>query len=240
LPRPDDKERRKSAPRKPATRAASPSVRGILPDYIGPDDLSRLNEALQLLFGELREAAELYRSAENGGRDGARRAVGAVAKFLTSFQAVKEEKLQAPLLLLVNALIALDNNLVEPMVKPRSRRGRAPATLARQTVKAAAAYVVRRFQDFGCNRTAACQDVAKQLRELRIKPDRGSGQITARTVREWCDAINADIGRSDFAGWMFDRFIANSPYMAPRKEARQVLFDWLGYCVRQFRASETI
>jgi hypothetical protein len=243
LPRQNHKKRRKVDPLKPATNVASPFIFGCLPDHIQPHELAHLNEGLQWLLGELREASELYRKSLNGGRDGAFHAVKAVTAFLMLFDRVNTERLQAPLALLANALKALDSNMVEPMMRPLPSSGRAPASDARRSMKGVAAYVVRRLQDIGIDRAAACKDVATQLVACDVKPDRGSGKITGRTVREWCNANGADVGRRGDLAQTFDILLAdpqNNEFDAlPSKEARRLLLDRLVKIARQTRANET-
>lgn len=226
-------DRRKAVARKPR------SVLGSLPDRIGPDQLAHLNEALHWLFGELRDAAEHHRSGDNGGRDGAFHAIKAVTAFLMLFRSVNKKGLQAPLALLANALTALDHNTVEPMMKPVPRPGRAPASSGRQSLKGVAAYVVRQLQDVGIDRTTACKDVAAQLVACDVRPDRGSGKITHRTIREWCDAISADVGRRGDDRQTFDGMLAGNKRL-PRKKARQLLLARLASIARQTRAREMI
>jgi hypothetical protein len=244
LPRQNNKKRPKVDPLKPATNVASPSVLGGFPDHILPHDLAHLNEGLRWLLCELREATELHRSSVHGGRAGALHAVKTMTAFLMLFDTVNKEGLQAPLALLADALKSLDSNMVEPMMKPLPHSGRAPASDARRSMKGVAAYVVRRLQDFGIDRATACKDVATQLAACDVKPDRGSGKMTARTIREWCDAGDADVGRrGDLAqtidGLLADPQINNELDALTPKEARRRLLDRLASVARRTRANET-
>jgi hypothetical protein len=237
------KRRRKTARLRITTTGAGSSVLGILPDNIGSDELTYLNEGIHFLFHELREAAELHRSGINGGRDGVSHAVRTVTAFLMLFRTVNNEGLQAPLALLADALEALNSNLIEPMMKPVTRSGRAPASAGRQSMKGVVAYVVRRLQDIGINRELACRDAAAQLLACGVGPDRGSGKITARTVREWCDATGADVGRRSHAAQTFDGLFADLQNMEidallPNK-ARRLLLDRLANVARRMRANDT-
>jgi hypothetical protein len=105
-------------------------------------------------------------------------------------------------------------------------------------VKAAAVFVVRRFQDFGMERPAACATVAKHLEALGVKSERGPGHVTQRTVREWCEAINADVGRHSFTSVMYHKLMTTSPYreLPPSSEAKQLLLTWLEFCSKRFQA----
>jgi hypothetical protein len=215
--------------------AASPSVFGALLQPLRPKNLVQLNEGLRFLFNELREATHLYRDGAKGGRDGAVRALNSVSAFLMLFRAVDSKGLQAPLAGLANALMALDNNMVEPMLRPISRRGRSPASDARQSMKGLAAYVVRQLQSRGTNRMAAYRSVAVQLAKSGVRPDRGSGKVTSRTVREWCDAISADISRSGKAAQTFDIAIQGDDSKVSPKQ----LLKKLAHVARQTRAHDT-
>jgi hypothetical protein len=51
----------------------------------------------------------------------------------------------------------------------------------------------------------AYRAVAKVLTRRGVKAERGSGKITADTVRHWCvDELPADVGRHGPAAWMYD------------------------------------
>ena len=244
MPRQNHKKRRKVDPLKPATNVASPSIFSSLPDHILPHDLAQLNEGLRWLLGELREATELHRNSVNGGRAGAFRAVKTVTAFLMLFDRVNTEGLQAHLALLADALKSLDSNMVEPMMKALPLSGRAPASDARQSMKGVAAYVVCRLQDIGIDRATACKDVATQLVACDVKPDRGSGKITARTVRAWCEANSADVGRHGALAQTFHDLRSdpeNNEQLnkLPRAKARRMLIDRLANVARRTRANET-
>jgi hypothetical protein len=159
------------------------------------------------------------------------------------FRTVSNEGLQAPLALLTDALEALNSNQVEPMMKPVTRSGRALASGGRQSMKGVVAYVVRRLQDIGINRVAACREVAAQLLACGVSPDRGSGKITARTVREWCDATAADVGRRGYAAQTFDDLFADLQNREidalPPEKVRRELLDRLANVARRMRANET-
>jgi hypothetical protein len=197
---------------------------------------------LRVLIERLRDAKQRSHSGGDAGRDGAVQALDAVTDFLVQFRTVYDENLQTPLALLISALLALDDNVIAAILKPRPRRGRAPDTMTQQAMKAAAAFVVRSLQDCELDRTAACEWVAKQLRALGMKPSRGSKGITARTVRQWCDAIRRDVRKRHLARWVFDGLDADIQFrqirLLPLNQARRVLFSFLRHCARQYRANE--
>jgi hypothetical protein len=232
-----NRRRKKSPP-------ASQSNFGTIPDPIGPDDLARLNEGLAWLFVELREANNRYHNGTDGGRDAAIVAIRATTAFLMLFSGVDKESLFTPLAFLANALTALNSNVVEPMLKPLPSRGRAPASEGRQSFKGFVTYTVCRLQDFGMDDKSSRRVVAKQLKMLGIKPDRGSGDLTARTLREWRQAIAADVGRHSDAAKTLDSLLADAENETlnklSREEAIQAMLNKLAYVTKQVRAGDLV
>ena len=106
--------------------AAAPSP----PEKIGPADLERLNQAIGEWFEALRFARGLPagETHETQGRPGAVVALRAAWGFLMQFEPVLAESLHAPLINLANALLALNENNVEPILKPTKRTGRATSS----------------------------------------------------------------------------------------------------------------
>jgi hypothetical protein len=93
--------------------------KGTLPGIIGEAELETLNAGLNLLFARLREARR--REEGDAGRPGAFTALGALFQFIVLFKQPHAETLYVPVLKLLDALAALDNNAVEPIIKPTRR-----------------------------------------------------------------------------------------------------------------------
>jgi hypothetical protein len=127
-------------------------------------------------------------------RRGARDSLAAVCSFLMSFDQVLAENLHVPLLNLMGALAALDENNVEPILKPTKGSGRAPDSPRRAALMACAVIAVRQLQDIGVGRHEAVQMVARTLSRLGVRAGRGSGAITDRTVRGWCERVAQGAG----------------------------------------------
>jgi hypothetical protein len=181
--------------------------KGTLPDRIGDVELSTLNAAFGFLFGRLREARTQFDHEDNG-RPGAFTALGAFWMFITLFRAPYQEELQVPILRLQDALAGLDENRVDPIVKPSPRRGRAPSSHAYASMKGHAAATVQRLLQTGMARDDAHKQVAKELSKLAVRVERGSGIVTSTTVRNWCDEISGDVGRHGTATRMYDSVLA--------------------------------
>jgi hypothetical protein len=137
------------------------------------------------------------------------------------FRTVQDGQLHLPIAALDNALKALDDNAVSPLLTPIGHSGRSSATDAHQVIKGAAAYVAHWLQRLGMNRTAACIAVAKPLSALGMRPDRGSDTLTARTIREWCDVVSADIGRQTPAAQTFDGLCAETDVIIKGMKSEQ-------------------
>jgi hypothetical protein len=160
-----------------------------LPEKIAPGDLEALNEALSVLFGELRVARNLP-PGETHGRLSAVVALSAAWRFLMRFEPVLTKSLHVPLMSLHSALLALNENNVEPILKPTPRTGRATSSPRRYALIGIAVGAARRLEWTGLSPLDANKAVATKLNALGVKPTRGSGGVTAGTLRRWRDKIN--------------------------------------------------
>jgi hypothetical protein len=166
-----------------------------LPESVAAGDVPRLNTAFRHLWAELKKAQ--FDFADGNHLTGAYLSLVAVSAFLSLFGPVRQEGLSVPLAALENALWALDEGVVQPILKParRARSGRARSSVLYQELKGTAVYVVHRLHSLGVEQKEARAIVKTELRHIGVKPDRGSGEITARTIRGWCDEVAADVGR---------------------------------------------
>jgi hypothetical protein len=172
-----------------------------------------VGESLALLMAGLQEASRLFAEGKDGGRHGAIAALNAVIQFLLGFEGATQ--FRQPLIALVDALVSLDDGRVLPILKPHPRSGRPPASAIEEDIKAVAAMTVHRLGETGLELNEAYERVAKVCREAGLKPARkgakdSQGQkaeITARTVRLWCEKIAEDVGRRSQAAQTFDRLL---------------------------------
>jgi len=182
--------------------------RGTLPDAVSEADLEVLNPALDLLFSRLREARRQFTHDGDCGRLGAFTALGALWQFVVLFERAHAETLEAPILELLNALASLEDNAVLPILRRIPRSGRSRSSQAHLALKGLAAATVQRLMDTGLDQSEARERVAKLLQRLDVKADRGSGNVTAGTVRNWCNECSSDVGRRGAAAIMYDRTLA--------------------------------
>jgi hypothetical protein len=67
--------------------------------------------------------------------------------------------------------------------------------------------------------------VARQLSHLGVRPKRGSGTVTATTVRNWCDEVSSNVSRQTTAALMYDEILSpeeNKRFLAlPKDRAKQ-------------------
>ena len=137
------------------------SVVGSLPKRIKPSDLRRLNEALAYLFRELETATELHGSNTNAaGREGVIHSVETAVKFFSLFAPVISLSLHAPLGVLLDALMSLDDGRVLPLLKPANKTGRPRASAFRKSLIGSAAFTVKRLTESGMQAPAARNAVA--------------------------------------------------------------------------------
>jgi hypothetical protein len=202
---------------------------GTLPETIGEADLGTLNSALGVLFGRLLEARAQFVKEGGNGRLGPSNALGACWTFITLFGAPLAENLHVPLLRLQDALAMLDQGRTDPMLKPVKRRGGAVSDERHNGLKGHVAATVQLLQQIGLTRYDAHQAVAKLLRPLGVQPERGSGTVTATTVRNWCNVVSSDVGRHGMAVRMYDYKLFHGQRMlsAPKAQARQSVLQEL-------------
>jgi hypothetical protein len=205
-----------------------------LPESIATGDVPSLNIALRHLWVELREAQSEF--AKGNQLDGAYLSLVAVSAFLSLFAPVKREGLSASLAALESALWALDEGVVQPILKParRAQRGRARSSVLHQELKGAAVYVVDRFHYLGLEQKKARAIVAAELRRIGVKPQRGSGEITARTIRGWCQEVAADVGRHGVAAQRSHALSSHPGNKALENMPRETAKSWLRSRLRFF------
>ena len=160
-----------------------------LPEKIAPADLESLNRALAALFQELRSARRLP-PGETHGRRSAVVALSAVWRFLIQFRPVLTETLHVPLMSLHSALLALNENNIEPILGPSKRTGRAASSPRRYALIGIAVGAARRLEWTGLSPKDANKAVATKLSALGVKPTRGKSGVSADTLRRWRDNIN--------------------------------------------------
>jgi hypothetical protein len=180
-------------------------TKGTLPEQITAADLEKLNTGLRFLFSYLRGASELFHRSESDIRHGAIMASAAAWRFVALFKQPYDENLHLPILHLHDALQMLDEGTVPPMLtKSVRRRGRATSTGARAALRGYAASTLARLAEARLPLPEARALVAEALVALGVQPERGSGPITARTVRTWCEEVAADVSRRGAAATVYD------------------------------------
>jgi hypothetical protein len=106
------------------------------------------------------------------------------------FEPVLTGSLHLALLSLHSALLALNENNVEPILKPTPGTGRTRSSLRRYALIGIAVGAARRLEWMGLSPLDANKAVATKLNALGVRPTRGSGGVTAGTLRRWRDKIN--------------------------------------------------
>jgi hypothetical protein len=178
--------------------------KGSLPETIIESDLSTLNSGLGYLFDRLRLARQQYSDGADGGRVGAFTALGAMWQFIALFNSPLAQDLHVPILKLQDALAALDQNNVLPILKPIARPGRAASGQAYVSLQGHAAGTIMRLRQLNLDPKRAYALVAKELTKLGVRPGRGKSAITANTIRHWCDEVASDVSRLGTAAMMYD------------------------------------
>jgi len=165
-----------------------------LPEALGCGDLPIINEALAALFTDLRYASTLYQNKDFSDRAATLVALEAGWRFLMRFQPARDEQLHLPLINLSSALMALNNNSVATILRPTPtpKGGRAPDAPDRHALIGIVVGTVGRLLWTGMPVREAHKVVAAELLRLGTRPGRGTGRMTARTVKQWYDRVSAD------------------------------------------------
>jgi hypothetical protein len=199
------------------------------------------NEAFEYLLSGLREAKSS--SGDEAGREGAIHALETVIKFLGLFQPVLDEGLHASLATLLDGLLGLKDGAVSPLLKPIPHDGRPRASALRESLIGGAAFAVDGLCAAGLPASEAHGLVASVLRAEGVTAARGRfPEITANTVRVWCDNVAADVEMNGEAAQVF-RDLKADPEASPPPESdaalvRQFFRDHLVHVIRSIRASE--
>jgi hypothetical protein len=176
-------------------------MKGKLPEAITSEHLELLNSGLRFLFADLRTAGEVYAGNQHQGE---LIALGALMRFIWLFETTLSERLDLPIGALRGALFSLEKNIVEPSVRPVAKVGRSGSSMVRQALKGHVAAAVQRLIQAGFSGPDAHERIARELKKRGVKPERGSGDVTATTVRHWCDDVGKDRGRSGPAAVAYD------------------------------------
>jgi hypothetical protein len=86
------------------------------------------------------------------------------------------------------------------------------------------------------DRQQACRVVANQLKELGVRSERGSGNVTANTVRHWCEEVAGDVGRHGTAAMAYDSMLAEIELkisVLTQEQARRWALDALAAFVQR-------
>jgi hypothetical protein len=203
------------------------------------EELVAIEVAFTELYKGLDDAKQLF---ETNGREGVIHALECVLKFLEKSTVVRSDGLHAPLAGLFDALMALDDGRVLPLLKPAKKTGRARASAMRESLIGAVVYTVDRLIETGMGADAAYEAVARKLNSLGITPARGAKPTILRTIRGWCERTHADVGRHGEAAQTYDGLLSTHPRGAadglPPRQVRAALLDQLAEMAKRIRAHE--
>jgi hypothetical protein len=212
--------------------------KGTLPEEITSSELQILNSALKSLFAPLREIRPRYQEAEAKDRRLAiRLALSFYCRFIQLFQKPLEEGLDVPILHLNDALGGLDDNLVLPILQPipKLKGGRSESSDAHKALKGLVAATVTYLCENGFRTPDAHKALAQWLNKLGVRSERGSGDITPTTVRNWCAEVSS-LESTATAAIMYNKMLADSERerlaaaaekATPESAARNRLILWV-------------
>jgi hypothetical protein len=170
-----------------------------LAEVITPSELQILNSALRSLFASLREIRPLYQNADAEDR---RRAICVAlifyCRFIQLFRKPLEERLDVPILHLIDALAGLNDNLVLPILQSIPKEGRSKSSGVHNALKGLVAATVTYLCENRFRTADAHKALAQWLNTLGVRSERGSGDITPNTVRNWCAEVSS-LGKTSTA-----------------------------------------
>lgn len=208
-----------------------------------PSRSNRIKCGLELPLCALARSPGLFDEKGDAGRLAAFTALGALVQFVLLFEKPNSETLHTPILRLQDALISLEKNSVLPIVTPTSRPGRGGSSQIHLALKGHVAGTIRRLVSVGVRQSDAQQKVAALLRRRGVRAERGPGQVTAGTVRNWCNEVSSDVGRKGTAALVYDdmlaereerRFVTLSQDEA-RRFALECLSNWVQWQFPELR-----
>jgi hypothetical protein len=197
-----------------------------------------ISHAFDVLFAELLQAKRQFQNGDYAGRGGVIHALESVLKFLSLFEQVQSAGLNAPLTVLFDALLHLDDGETHPILQKAKHSGRARASAGRESLKGIVAFTVDRLRALGTSAPDAHETVAGILQTERVTPGRGKASIAARTVRLWCEDVAADVGRHGQAAQTFDFLQTTSAARGELDCPRELLLERLAQLVRAVRSGK--
>lgn len=211
-----------------------------LPEKIAPADLEALNRAIAALFHKLRCARSLTASPLHE-RTSAVIAPSAVWQFLMQFGPIMAETLHTPLMSLHSALDALNSGTVEQVLQPTvsASGGRTPDSAKQQHIVGYAVGAVGRLRWTGMSPGEAYRAVADTLSPLGVRPSRGKGSLTARTVRGWCERVSADVAGRSIAATNAQLMLTDKWQHRLKGQDPQASRPWILYALKQAVAQTT-
>jgi hypothetical protein len=191
---------------------------------------------LSSLFAALREIRPRYQEAE--AKD--RRLTVCIAlsfycRFIQLFQKPLEEGLDVPIIHLTDALAALNDNLVLPILQPIPKKGRSESSDVHNALRGLVAATVTYLCENGFRAPDAHKTVAQWLNKRGLHSERGSGDITSTTVRNWCAEVSS-LPSTATAAIMYNKMLADSEReklaaaaekATPESAARNRLILWV-------------
>jgi hypothetical protein len=219
-------------------------------DALSSEETRQVSDAINFLYSGQKDAALHFAHGGDAGRHGVILAVENVLKFFTELQrtgicpAIVAEGLQAPLGLLLNALLSLDDGIQSPLLTPKKISGRARGSTLYDGLKAIAVFTVRRLVATGMSLPEARKVVAAELARLQVHPARkgsDSGQVSKRTLRGWQDDIGMNKTMTaileQIEAEARDQIIAISQQAPP--DQRRAWLDKMGAFIAWTRSQET-
>lgn len=185
------------------------------------------SSAVSVLRGAMEEADRRLLLAKNGHEK--RTAVFAALRAVSTFLGSIGCKVM-PLLVLSDTILQLDNGTVDPVLQKKATTGRARTGVLRGSLEGHVIGVVKAMVECGDSPLEARRKVARVLRQAGVRPARGGGEITARTIRAWGERASAD-SRSPAARYLA-RFPLGRPHQDPEAEKASLLRGLAGLARR--------
>jgi hypothetical protein len=199
-------------------------------------------ELLNSFYESMTDANLQFRNGKDGGRAGVIKALDMAIAFLCLFEPLQEDGLLDPLVNLDNALRALDHNNVQPLLVPRRRHSRSPASEFRIIIQSLSIYVSDSLIALGVPQREACKRVAKVLEKKGIKSNGSSGSVSERTIRGWRERASKELTKDTSLAKSLRATRESDPLRSitdkPNTASEKMILMILGATLDRFRARD--
>lgn len=199
-------------------------------------------ELLETFLDRLLEARAEFAVGKDGGRSGVIKALTVATLFLSFLDPQNERGLVDPLVVLDNALRALDRNNVQALLKPKRKSSRSIASDSRIIAQALSVYAAETLMETGMGPLEAYKRIAKALKDIGVRSSGFRAPISERTIRGWKERASKEFAKgSPLANHLAD-YRKKNPFGGlseiPAVARAKVILMIFAMTLKRFRTAE--